>query len=54
MLVHIDRFKYDTPGRYLKTVQVYKHTTGELMVLADGMQVHRSGGIWVLPAWRIL
>ena len=45
MLVHIGRFKYDTPGPYVNTVRVYENAAGELTVLADGMQVHRTGGI---------
>ncbi len=44
-LVHIDRFKYDLPGPYAKGFRVYENASGEQAVLADGMQVHRSGGI---------
>lgn len=44
-LVHIDRLKYDLPGPYLQGFWVYENSAGEQLVLADGLQLHRSGGI---------
>ena len=44
-LVHIDRFKYDLPGQYSKGIRVYENAAGEQVVLADGMQLHRSGAM---------
>ncbi len=44
-LVHIDRFKYDLPGRYSKGIRIYENANGEQIVLADGMELHRSGAM---------
>lgn len=44
-LIRIGRFKYDLPAKRIENVQVYRNHQGELMVLADGMQVHKCGGI---------
>jgi len=44
-LIHIGRFKYDLPGKYMKGFRVYRNKSGELTVLADGIRAHRSGGI---------
>ena len=45
MLVHIDRFKYDIPGPYSQGIRIYENAAGQQTVLADGMQVHHTGGI---------
>ena len=42
-IVRIDRFKYDLPGLFMEKVRVYENSAGEQVILADGMQVHRSG-----------
>ena len=44
-LIRIGRFKYDLPGRYMQGVRVYRNREGALTVLADGLQLHRSGRI---------
>ncbi len=44
-LIRIGRFKYDLPGRYIQGFRAYRNAAGDITVLADGMQVHRSGGI---------
>ena len=44
-LIRIGRFKYDLPGNYLQGVRVYKHRDGTLTVLANGLQIHKSGRI---------
>ena len=44
-LVRIGRFKYDLPGQYSEGIRIYENAAGEQIVLADGMQLHRSGGI---------
>lgn len=44
-LLRIGRFKYELPSRKIKGISVYKNKSGELAVFADGMKVHRSGGI---------
>ena len=43
--IRIGRFKYDLPGNYLKGVRVYRNASGESIVLADNLQIHRSGRI---------
>lgn len=42
-LIRIGRFKYDLPGKYLRGVRVYRNKAGEIKILADGLDVHRSG-----------
>lgn len=42
-LIRIGRFKYDLPGRYIQGYRVYRNQTGELKILANGLDVHRSG-----------
>ncbi len=44
-LIHIGRFKYDLPGKFMKGFRVYRNEKSDLTVLADGIIVHRSGGI---------
>jgi len=43
--IRIGRFKYDLPDRYIHGFRVYQDKNGAITVLADGMQVHRDGGI---------
>ena len=44
-LIRIGRFKFDLPAKRITDIRVYKNALGKLCVLADGMQVHRSGSI---------
>lgn len=44
-LIHINRFKYDLPGKFLQGVRVYRHREGQLAVLADNVHVHRTGRV---------
>ena len=44
-LIRIGRFKYDLPDRFMTGVRVYQSETGKLKVLANGLQLHRSGRI---------
>ena len=44
-IVRIDRFKYDLPDRFMEKVRVYENASGEQVILADGISVHRSGRV---------
>lgn len=44
-LIRIGRFKYDLPGNYMEGVRVYRNGSGELVIFADNLQIHRSGRI---------
>lgn len=44
-LIRIERFKYDLPGNYLTGAKVYRNRAGELCVLADQLEIHKSGRI---------
>lgn len=41
--VHIDRFKYDLPDTFIEGARVYENDSGETVVMAHNVQVHRSG-----------
>lgn len=43
--IRIDRFNYDTPSHFLKNCNVYRSVDGEVVVLANKVQVHTSGHI---------
>lgn len=42
-LIRIGRFKYDLPGNYYYGSRIYRHKDGRLCILADNIDVHRSG-----------
>ncbi|MBQ2743819.1 MAG: DUF5596 domain-containing protein [Oscillospiraceae bacterium] len=44
-MIRIGRFKYDLPAKRVSGIKAYKNVNGEICVLADGVDVHRSGKI---------
>ena len=44
-LIHIGRLKYDLPSRCMTGFKVYRNKDGELKILADNLQIHRSGRV---------
>ena len=42
-LIHIDRFKYDLPDTFIENARVYQNKSGEMVVMAHDVQVHRKG-----------
>ncbi len=44
-MLRIGRFKYDLPAKGVSGIRAYKNKAGEICVLADKVDVHRSGKI---------
>ena len=44
-LIRIGRFKYDMPAKRISGIRAYRNADGEICVLANGVNVHRSGKI---------
>ncbi|MBR2181567.1 MAG: hypothetical protein IJ949_06725, partial [Oscillospiraceae bacterium] len=44
-MIRIGRFKYDLPAKRVSGIKAYKNANGEICVLADGVDVHRSGKV---------
>ena len=44
-MIRIGRFKYDLPAKRVSGMRAYKNSAGEICVLADKVDVHRSGKI---------
>ena len=44
-LIRIGRFKYELPTPRLNGARVYKNAKGEILVLADGLHMHKSGQV---------
>ena len=44
-MIRIGRFKYDLPSTRVSGMRAYKNNVGEICVLADKVDVHRSGKI---------
>lgn len=44
-MIRIGRFKYDLPAKRVTDIRAYRNADGEICVLADGVDVHRSGRI---------
>lgn len=44
-IMRLGRLKFDMPDLYMEKVRVYENETGEQIILADGIQVHRSGRV---------
>lgn len=44
-LIRIGRFKYELPTKRVSGVRVYKNSKGEILTLADGLHIHRTGRI---------
>ena len=44
-MIRIGRFKYDLPSKRVSGMRAYKNNVGEICVLADKVDVHRSGKI---------
>lgn len=44
-LIHIGRLKYDMPTCCMTGFRVYRNKAGELKILADNLEIHRSGRV---------
>lgn len=44
-MIRIERFKYDLPGNYLTGVKVYRNQSAEVCILADQLEIHKSGRV---------
>ena len=44
-MIRIGRFKYDLPAKRVSGIRAYKNESGDVFVLADGVDVHHSGKV---------
>ena len=44
-IIRLGRLKFDMPDLYMEKVRVYENAAGEQVILADDLQVHRSGRV---------